>query len=191
LIQHPLCVPLEGLEGLRLSTEGGAEHLGQDVHGVPDGSHPELDGHQAQLLHGSSPSRTAIAYEGDGLSAPLLVEVIQGILEGGRVAAVVLGRDEDVAVRLRHLLGPPGHHLVGVVALETLRRRRLGEHGQGMVLEIDQLELDAFALAGLLEDPLSGSLAEAVLPDAANDDLNLHERGPSSHHEDRAILPRR
>jgi hypothetical protein len=61
--------------------------------------HLQLDRHLPQLLDGPRSAHTAVADEGDRLAVPLDKAVIEGILQRGRIAVVVLGGDDDVAVR--------------------------------------------------------------------------------------------
>jgi hypothetical protein len=108
---------------------------------VAQGEHAEFDDDLAQLLHGpDAAARSAVADEPDGLAVPLAVEVVEGVLEDGGVAVVVLGGDEHVAVGLGDLGGPGLGAGVGRGCVGGGDRGV--EEGQGPVGEVDQLHAD-------------------------------------------------
>lgn len=58
---------------------------------------------------------TAVADDHGGLPAPLVEQVVDGVLDGGRVAPVVLGQDEDEGGVLLDLAAPGARVRLAVV----------------------------------------------------------------------------
>jgi len=73
---------------------------------------------------------------------------------------VVLGRDHDVGVGLRDLLGPARDYWVRVDAALATRRLRAIEERQREVAQVEQFGLDAGKLRRFPEDPVRRLVAK-------------------------------
>ena len=149
-----------------------------DVDRLDHRHHPQRRHDLLQLLDGAgSGGHSAVGDEADGLVAPLLVQVVDGVLQRRRVAVVVLRRDEHhgvrtvddraprLGVRLRVLPEP------GVVRLVEQRQRDLGE--------IDDLDIEAAVAASKIGEPLGDGQSGATRAGRADDDGETgHGRAP-------------
>ncbi len=154
--------------------ESGPHHVGQHVDGVAQRRHLELHRHLAQLLHGPGAAGVAPADERHGLAPPLHERRVEGVLQHGRVAVVVLAGEDDVAVGAVDHPAEPDHGLVGVVAAGPGGRVAV-EEGERVVAQVDQLDLERVVLGQPARHPGRHPLAEATLPGRARDHLQQHD----------------
>ena len=131
-----------------------------------------LDGRQDRLERADRAGATAeaVAHQADRHGLPLGVEGVDGVLQRGGVAAVVLGHGEDHRVVLLDALRPGLGALLGVVAHG--RQLGLGQERQVHLGEVDDVELEA--CGGLVRDPPGDGRADAGGAGAADDDADLH-----------------
>src|SRR5262249_10867174 len=111
---------------------------------------------------------------------PSDVGLVKCVLQSGRDRAIILGGYENVAVEFADLLLPGDGPLIFARNPEV--GADLVEEGQVELLEIDELDVEFFALAGEVEDPLPGDMPETTIPGGTEDDGDLqlrHEHGPS------------
>lgn len=129
----------------------------------------EFAHHQSQVLDGSGATDAAVADEAGGLVVPLLVEEVDGVLQGAGGGVVVLGSDEDVAVEGGDLLGPGLG--VGLGVLAERGGCDLVEVGELEVGDVDELVLGVRTLLGDVVDPLGDGFAVAcVVVDRRSDE---------------------
>jgi len=70
---------------------------------VADGSHLQLDRDMAEMLNGLCITGGTTADEGSGLSDPLVIEMVQCIIQNSGHAFVVLRDEEDVSIELGNI----------------------------------------------------------------------------------------
>src|SRR4028118_1574947 len=88
-----------------LAVIGEVGHQAQ-AHLCTNVSDPKLTHDQAEVLDRAGATVGAVADETGRLVGPLAVQVVDRVLEGSGGGTVVLGCDEDVAVKPGHLLRP-------------------------------------------------------------------------------------
>ncbi len=133
--------------------------------------HLELDTDEAQLLDRPRSPGVAIADERDRLAVELGEDLVERVLQHRRVAVVVLGRDDHVAVGGVDLLRP-ACDLGRVFAAAARRRGDLLVEGHRVVAQVDRLDAEILAPGQASERPAGGFLAEATLPCGAEDQLD-------------------
>ena len=116
----------------------GDEDVGQNVHGVAQRCHFELDRHRPQLLDRPRAAGVAPPHIGDGLAPPLHEGRIERVLQHGGVAVVVLGGEDHVPVGAVDDPAEAGDRLVGVVTPGPYGRVGIEER-QRVVPQIHQL----------------------------------------------------
>lgn len=100
---------------------------------------------------------------------PFAVEIVDGVLQGGVESVVVLRGDEDERVAAGYHFAPSFG--VGMRVLPEPGMRRLVEHGQVDLGEVDDLNLEAAVVGGMVGEPLRDRKSHAARPGAGNDDL--------------------
>jgi len=76
------------------------------MHACPSRGHLQFDADEPQVLDSARAADAAIAEETRGLAIPLVVSVVERVLQHCRNAVVVFGGDEDIAVVMRDLVLP-------------------------------------------------------------------------------------
>jgi len=124
-----------------------------------------------QALHSARRTGTAVADKASGLVVPFSEQEIDGVLERGRGAVVVFGRDEHETVGRADLRGPG----LGVVFLVLPHRWGdvFVQQRQLEVGDIDQLEDGVVARHGDPVHPLRHLQRLAPWPRASNDHCNV------------------
>ncbi len=162
----------EQLRRGRLGPHGLDHHRRQDVHGVAEGRHLELHRHQAQLLDGPGATDVPVAHEGHGLAVELRKEMVHGVLERGRVAVVVLGGHDDVAVGGVDDAAETGDGLRGVVPERSRRGHGALEERQRVVAQVDQLDFEVVTGGQAVDQPGHRLVREPVGTGGADEDLD-------------------
>lgn len=130
----------------------------------------EFAEHLAQVLDGEqSAAGPAVADEADRLALPLGEVPVDGRFQRGRVAAVVVGSDDDERVGR----GQPGgevEHPGRARRVRLQRGRHRGQRERQIGLgEVDHVDLESAVRGGLVGEPGGDRRREAPLPDAADD----------------------
>ncbi len=155
----------------------GQQDLGQHVDGVAQGRHLELDRHLAQLFDGPSPAGVAPGDVADRLTAPLQEGGVEGVLQDGRVAVVVLPGQDHVAVAPIDHLAEVSHGSALVVPPDPGRRLAVEER-QFVFAQVDQLDVECRLRGEPRHDPGGHQFAETALAGGSRDDLDEHDRVP-------------
>src|ERR1700729_1761387 len=150
-------------------------HRRQYVNRVAQRSHFQLHRYQAQLLDRARSAGVAVADKAHRLPVQLREDLVERVLQYRRVAVVVLGCDDEVAVRLLDL-ARPARHILWVFATTVGRRYFLIEERHRVVAQVDQLRLQVLASGESIHDPGGCLLAEASLASAAEDYLYVRSR---------------
>src|SRR5690606_16695677 len=132
---------------------------------VADGGGVHLGEHRAEVLHGAqAAAHAAVGHEGHRLAAQLVAGEVDGALQGGGVAVVVLGR----------------HHHVGVgggearpVGIEGRGGRARPGGGQVELGEVDDVEGEVGPGGDPRGEPTGDDGGEAALARAADDEREL------------------
>jgi hypothetical protein len=149
----------------------------RDVHLGHHGLHPDGADHLLELLDGACPRRdAAVGDEPGGLVGPLLVQVVDRVLQRRRVAVVVLGRDEDDGVGGRDRRAPALR--VRVLVAAQPRVVGLVEQGQIDGRQVDEPHVERGVLPGAVGEPLGDRQPGPPGPCAGEDD-----------HEVRHVVP--
>ena len=113
----------------------------------------QLSHDESKVFDGPGAARAAVANETRRPLVPLVVEVVDRVLQRARRGMVVLGRHEDERVEGCDLGRPCLRVIVRVLAED--RRDRLVEQREIVILDVDELELGVAARARDLVDPAS------------------------------------
>ncbi len=133
-----------------------------EADGVADSRGVELGEHLAEVLDRAQPAgEPAVGDEGDRLAAPLLVGQVDGLLQRGRSAVVVLRRDDHEGV------SPVESRPVGD---EVLIRAGWDHCRQGLLGQVDEVCVEVGALGEHGHEPVGHGAAAATFPRAAHDD---------------------
>src|SRR5439155_5692158 len=122
------------------------------------------DAHELFDDPSSTPWTGGHAYQGHGLVDVLLEQHIEGHLQASRVAVVVLGGNDDQAVRADDRFPP--------LRVELLQALSLIVHGEDHASRIEELGLELRVGPGAVENQLGNILALATLADGSEQDWN-------------------
>src|ERR1700674_1814280 len=106
------------------------------------------------MLNRPRRSGPAVTNGSERLPSPLLIGLVERVLQHTRDRAVVLGHHENEAVVSGECLLPA--QCLGVLAGRRHRRPLLIEEGHRMVAKVDKLRLDVVTGLGLFQHPASG-----------------------------------
>src|SRR5206468_995777 len=146
------------------------KHGEQDL--IADGGHLHLRQHQTQLLDCARSAGATVADEASCLVVPLGEQKIDRVLECAGDAMIILGRNEDVAVKRADLGGPCFGVRLAVLAHDG--RHRLVENRQVEVFDVHEFELSIAAFFRDFVDPLRYRLAISTRPCASENDCDLY-----------------
>ena len=122
--------------------EQGASGRECKLHVLLGGNHMNATQDLSQLCSCSAAAMASVAHDHSWLALPLVVQVIDGVLENRRVAPVILWADEDEAVVALDFLAPFAG--VGVCVFGVVMNLRgdvgLVEEGKIPLGEVDDLE---------------------------------------------------
>src|SRR6266849_4220616 len=144
------------------------EHGEQDL--VAHGGDLHLGQHQTQMLDRARPAGAAVADEASRLVVPLAEQKINRVLERSGDAMIILGRDEDIAVKRADLSGP--YFGVRPIVLPHYGRHRLVEERQVEVFDVNKFKFGVAAILRDFANPFGHGLALAAGPRASNDNGN-------------------
>src|ERR1700677_4141282 len=118
------------------------------------------------MLNRPRRSGPAVTNGSERLPSPLLIGLVEGILQHTRDRAVVFGRPENEAVVSGERFLPA--QCLGVLAGRRHRRPLLIEERHRMVAKVDKLRLDVVTGLGLFHYPASGLVGVPTGPGRTN-----------------------
>src|SRR4051812_8256905 len=138
---------------------------------LPDVCHLQLAADETKVFHRARAAGRAVGDEPHGLVVPLGIEIVERVLENAGGAVVVLGRDHHESVERVDLRRPLPRVIVLVLAEGW--RHGLVKMREGIVTQVDELEVGVAALRCAVVHPARDLLSIAVRAGAAEDDSNL------------------
>src|SRR3989338_2612332 len=159
---HPLRVRSEHI-GDRCSFPYRHDDIIGHVDSIPDGGHLEFDGDFSKLLDGTGTHGAPVRHERDRLVVPLLVCVVERVLEDCGVTVIVFGRDDDERVGFRDLRGPLDYRRICIGFRLVAGRLCLVEERHRVIAEVQDFCVYTRLPLQPSKYPRTGLIAETAL----------------------------